>query len=73
MILLYLCSYIQYSKEAFFPPGNNSDSVFSSFLPRFSSFYKMEIITLRELLTNCLRFILTFPLFVQIVNFETVK
>jgi hypothetical protein len=38
---------VQYSKEAFFPPGNNSDSVFSSFLPRFSSFYKMEIVTFR--------------------------
>jgi hypothetical protein len=38
---------LMYSKEAFFPPGNYSDSVFSSFLPRFSSFYKMEIVTFR--------------------------
>jgi hypothetical protein len=38
---------VQYSKEAFFPPGNNSDNVFSSFLHRFSSFYKMEIVTFR--------------------------
>jgi hypothetical protein len=44
LLLMLLCTIL---KKAFFPPGNNSDNVFSSFLHRFSSFYKMEIVTFR--------------------------
>jgi hypothetical protein len=48
LVLMFLCIIL---KRSVFPPGNNSDSVFSSFLPRFSSFYKKSL--LFELLTIC--------------------